>query len=144
MAKKKKSLAHKKKRDSKKNPGLEKHLFSKIKQEYHDIDYIDKLSDEEKNWLSRFTEEDLGANIHHKGAKVYKKLHTKAGRKKIWDRNNQRNRDIYGRAKAAGMTLDLDPKFIIEVLQSDNDWADTTEDKLIESIDLKKSQDFGE
>lgn len=134
----------KKKRDQTKNPGLDKRLFSKIKQEYHDIDYIDSLSAEEKDWLSRFMEEHLGANDKHKGKKIYKRLDTKAGRKKIYDPNNQRNRDVYARAKAAGMTLDLDPKFVVEALQAENDWADTTEDKLIEMIDSKKSNEFGE
>jgi len=134
----------KKKRDQAKTPGLEKRLFSKIKQEYHDIDYVDQLTDVEKDWLSRFMEEHLGANDKHKGKKIYKRLDTKAGRKKIYDPNNQRNRDIYGQAKAAGMTLDLDPKFVVEALQAENDWADTTEDKLIEMIDSKKSDEFGE
>lgn len=89
-------------------------------------------------------EEHLGANDKHKGKKIYKRLDTKAGRKKIYDPNNQRNRDVYARAKAAGMTLDLDPKFVVEALQAENDWADTTEDKLIEMIDSKKSNEFGE
>lgn len=89
----------KKKRDLTSQPGLKKNLFSKIKQEYHDLDYVDKLSEEEKEWLSRFMEEDLGARLNHDGKKIYKK---KLGKAECYRRNNQRNRDLYSLVQATG------------------------------------------
>ena len=122
-----------KKREKEQYPGLKKHLFSKIKQEYHDIDYADKLSDKEKLYLSNFMEEFLGARTNHSGKKIHKKLHTKAGRKKIFDANNARNRDSYSNAKARGAIVDVDPKIILEGQETTN-----PEDTIIECIDLKK------
>jgi len=96
---KKSKPTKKKKRDLTPKPGLKKTLFSRIKQEYHDVDYADKLSEKDSEWLSRFMEEDLGANLNHKGAKVYKK---KLGKAECYRRNNQRNRDLYSLAQATG------------------------------------------
>ncbi len=86
-------------------------------------------------------EEYAGGRINHKGKKIHKKLNTKKGRKVLFDLNNQRQRDIYGQAKAAGKTIDKDPKFMVEVLQSEYDWADITEDQIIEHIDKLKSEE---
>lgn len=87
-----------------KNSGLKKQYFSRIKQEYHDIDYMDKLDDKEKAWLSSFMDEDLGANFTHEGKKIYKK---KRDIKESYHRNNARNRDQYANSKAAGKTVDI-------------------------------------
>lgn len=100
----KQSSAKKRKRDTEKYPGLKKNLFSKIKQEYHDIDYADKLNDDEKRMLSDFMEEWLGANLNHGGKKIHRK---KQDRKKVYDMNNSRIRDIYSRSRASGQ-LDME------------------------------------
>lgn len=73
-----------------------------------DYDYLDKLSDKELEWLNNFTEEYVHANLTHKGKKLHK---TKKLRLDCYNRNNARNRCIWTRAKAAGKTVDLDPKF---------------------------------
>lgn len=106
--KKKKKIV--KKRDTLKNPGLNKGMFSKIKQEVFDYDYLDKLNPKEAAWLSKFNEEYIGANLNHKG----KKLHTKkAQRRDCFGRNNSRNRDIYSIKRATGM-LDMEEKMVQE------------------------------
>lgn len=128
---------NKKKRDQARNKGLDKRFFSKVKQEYHDIDYADQLSAEEKDWLSRFQEEDLGANFKHKdGGEVIYKEHK--DRLKSYNRNNARNRDIYGLKKAAGMITDVDPKRAIEQRQEASYDDGSYEDALIAEIDAKK------
>lgn len=87
-----------KKRKAAKYPGLNNKLFSKVKQQYFDYDYVDKLNPEEKEWLSKFTDEYLGANLS-----APKPLHkTKALRKDCYDRNNSRNRDVYNISKVSG------------------------------------------
>lgn len=100
---KKKKVAIKK-REKAKYPGLEKQLFSRIKQEYHDYDYIDKLSDAEKQWLSDFTGEWLGANLNDSGKKMHK---SNKRRKQVFDMNNSRNRDIISHARAGGLLDDV-------------------------------------
>lgn len=114
----------KKKRDQKKNVGLDKTKFSKIKQEYHDYDYIDKLDDKHKEWLSRFTEEDLGARLNHPNRKIYRKQKDKNG---VFHRNNARNRDIQSIAKASGK---LDYKQ--DLLEFDNVILSDAIDELID------------
>lgn len=91
----------KKRRDKSKNPGLNKRFFSRIKQEYHDIDYADQLTEEEKEWLSNFMEEDLGANFKHKGERIM----DKEGEKESYRRNNSRNRDLYSLKKGVGLMI---------------------------------------
>lgn len=88
-----------------KNPGLKKHYHSRIRQEYFDYDYIDKLSEKEKEWLNSFTEEELAANFNHKGKKLNK---TKAQKRKKYNENNARNRCIYSNKRAAGYLGSLD------------------------------------
>ncbi len=70
-----------------------------------DYDYVDQLSDKDKEWLNTFTEEYTNANFNH-GKKVLHK--TKALKKNCYDRNNARNRDILTRSKAAGDTVYLE------------------------------------
>lgn len=124
---KKRTTTKKKTRYSKtKNVGLKKEFFSKIKQEYHDIDYYHTLDDKSKDWLSRFMQEDLGANFTHKGKRIYRK---KKDEKACYDRNNARQRDIYGIAKATGKTVDID-------FEIDNEDVDESyEDRIIKLID---------
>lgn len=114
-----------------KNVGLNKRYFSKIKQEYHDIDYVHKLDDKQKKWLSEFMQEDLGANLRHSGRKKYK---TKQDKKDVFDRNNARNRDIYSLAKATGRTVDV-PYDVILKSQEDSYVDFDYESELIKKID---------
>ena len=91
-----------------KNPGLKSNKFSRIKQEFFDQDYIDQLSEKEKDWLSKFNDEWLGARVRsfkklkrygNKGGQLHK---TKKKIKECYDNNNARNRDIFGVSRATG------------------------------------------
>lgn len=130
-------MAKSKKREKTKYPGLDKHLFSKIKQEYHDIDYVNKLNDEEKKWLSQFMEEHLGANVNPKyHERKYNKDVFHQGleeRRKCFGPNNSRIRDIYSNHRVLGTLYDesslpndiYDPTDdIIEFLDEYDDYFD--------------------
>lgn len=54
-----------------------------------DQDYVSKLNDKEKEWLSKFNEEFYGNVLSPKTKR------SKKGRKEIFDQTNARNRDIY-------------------------------------------------
>ncbi len=117
-----------------KHNGLKKEFFSKIKQEYHDIDYVDKLSEQEKDWLSRFMNEDLGANLKE-NRESGKAINTDPKHiRDIWARNNARNADLYSKAKATGM---LDTPDAIP----DDSYYESFEDAVIDQLDLSKQID---
>lgn len=84
-------------RSKAKYPALDKKFTLKIRQDLIDQDYIEKLSEEEKDWLNRFNEEYVNAKMDHKGKKLHR---TKKMRKTIWKLNNDRNQDAYSKAKA--------------------------------------------
>lgn len=118
-----------KKREKTKNNGLNKRFFSKIKQEFHDIDYAHKLNEEEKAWLSKFMNEDLGANFTDKGEPIYK---TQEQKRESYQRNNKRNVDIYSTAKATGRLIYEElPLMLTE------EFHDPTDD-IIEKIDSER------
>jgi len=96
---KKKHRAKINRRNQDKFSALKPHYNLKTRYEELDYDYLDKLTDEEKDWLARFTEEYTHANFNHPGKKIHK---TKQQRREIYSRNNARNRDILTRAKACG------------------------------------------
>ncbi len=129
----KKKLRKKKKRDLTKTPGLNKNLFSKIKQEFHDIDYADKLNPADSHWLSTFMEEDLGARLNHPNKKIYKKKQDKL---ECYRRNNKRNWDIYSINKAQGKIAEVSDLTKLDYLQN----LETTnpEDAIIDLIDSTK------
>lgn len=95
-------------RNKVKHPGLKKQYNSKIKQEYIDFDYTRNLTEEEKQWLSDFSEEYYGANLDFKNLDNNRFHKTKVDKKACTDRNNARNRCIYGIAKATNRVLDTD------------------------------------
>ena len=116
-------------------PGIKKKLFSRIKQEFFEgEDYASQLTGKEKAWLAQFNEEYLGANLTEKKNRKYNRtrnLHNKSYRKSIFDSNNQRNRDIFSRARAAGL---------LNYGILDNKSYDG-EEILVELIDLQRSLD---
>jgi hypothetical protein len=129
------------KRDKETYPGLNPRLFSKIKQEFHDIDYMKDLTPAQKKKLSKFMEEWLGARIK----KDSKPLHnTKQDQKRCYDANNARNRDIYAISRATGRLLYYESgslQSLIEEIQQDNtsQGVNSEEDRMIEYLDsLKK------
>ena len=92
-------------RSRSKYPALNPSLNLKTRyDELVDFDYIYKLNDEEKDFLNRFLEEWVNANMNHGGERLHK---TKAERKLCYDRNNSRNRDMLSRAKASGSCISM-------------------------------------
>lgn len=87
---------------------------------------MDELSEKEKQWLNKFTEEYVNANLDSKNLR--KNLHkTKKLKKDCYDRNNARNRCILTQVKAQGKDVDL--------YSLKHEMDDFSEDKLIEDID---------
>lgn len=117
--------------------GLDKTYFSKVKQEFHDIDYTKDLNEKEKKFMSTFMEESLGANLNHPGKKLHK---SKAMRKSVFDANNARQRDIYALGRARGGWMELDPvNEQIEAMQQemyhhDSDAPELTENQEVELL----------
>jgi hypothetical protein len=100
------------KRSKNKYPNLQKNLNLKRRQELIDFDYIDQLSDEEKEWLNKFMGEYMGASfprqvVTKKDGTIYKRyssknLHKKEDRVEIYNQNNARNRDVYAKKTSTG------------------------------------------
>src|SRR5271165_4531174 len=113
-------------RSKEKYPALKPHLNLKTRYDLIDFDYIDQLSEDEKERLNKFSEEYINANIDNKNPK--RNLHkSKKLKKDCYDRNNSRNRDILTRAKAQGKDIDFHGL--------ENKLSGFSEDQIIEKID---------
>lgn len=118
--------------------GLVKKVNGKRRWEYMDQDYIDKLSDKEKQWLSNFMEEELGGNFKHKG----KKLNTsKKNKRRCYGNNNARNRDTYAMERwkaeigiAPWYGSEEMPKLFEGLQEKDRN---SQEDKMIQILDIR-------
>ena len=109
-----------------KYPALKPELNLKTRYEQIDIDYLNKLTEEEKAWLNKFMEEYVNASFQHKNVIQKSSKH----KKDSYDRNNSRNRDILTRAKATGLIVSISD--ITEDVENSND----NEDLLISKLDL--------
>lgn len=110
----------KKRRSDVKYPGLNPSYNSKIKQEYLDYDYVSKLSDKDKEFLNKFTEEFYGAalDVHN----LENNLHnTPKLKKDCQDRNNARNRCIYSIQRATNRLISATYTEINSSVKSDLD-----------------------
>lgn len=105
------------KRSAARYPALRPELNPRTRYELLDYDYLDKLDESEMQWLQDFTEEYTHANFNHPGRRIHK---GKKYKKDCYDRNNARNRCMWSRAKAAGLTVDAD---ILNVVDDIDDWA---------------------
>lgn len=117
----KKDAKKKTKRSYVKYPAFHPELNPRIRYELVDYDYLDKLSEEEKQWLHDFTQEYTHANFNHNGKRKHK---TKKQKKDCYDRNNARNRCMWSRAKAAGLVVDSG---VIESSVADLDEEETSD-----------------
>ena len=108
------STDKKNKRASKKFPALDPRVNSRTKQQYIDYDYLDKLTQDEKEWLNRFSGEYYSGDFKKESGSVrgdgkYLKdcIHPTdaATRKECYDRNNHNNMDYFSVAKAKGEML---------------------------------------
>lgn len=119
----------KNKRSRTKYPALKPELNLKTRYELIDYDYVDKLSEEEKAWLNKFTEEYVNASLNTED--LDKNLHnTEELKKDCYRRNNARNRDILTKAKASGNHISTD-----EMLINKKSIRVNTEENLLEQLD---------
>ena len=131
-----------KKRDKSKYPALTPNVNSRVRQEYIDYDYLDKLSEEEKQWLNDFTEEYVNASVGKQSEAHNNKFHnTPELVKDCTDRNNARNRDLYGRTRnRVGRTKLLNYEDTINIVEDqlhrDTD-PNNIEDAIIDYLDKK-------
>lgn len=110
-----------------------------------DQDYIKELSDEEKEFLNKFNEEYYGAVLDYED--LSKNFHnTKELKKDCTDRNNARNRCMYGIAKAqnkinSSNTFTVQKESINIDLGPDDEQASSSniEDVIIDYLDSKKT-----
>lgn len=98
-----------------------------------DQDYLHKLSKKDLAWLNKFNKEEVSASFDSKNPrKNFNK--SKASRKRCYDRNNARNRDILTRAKASNQLIDY------ETLLEETNTLDY-EDYLINNLDKQELLD---
>jgi hypothetical protein len=117
------------KRARTKHPALRPELNLKTRYELIDYDYVWKLSEEEKEWLNKFTEEYVNAHLDRK--ELTNNLHNTKELKQDCDRrNNARNADILTKCKAAGKYISFD-----ELLLNKKTILTGTEDELLEVVD---------
>lgn len=126
--KRKKNVKYRKKP----NVGLDKTYFSKVKQEFHDIDYTKELNDKQKAFLSTFMEEELGARLNHKGRILNK---SKKQRKRVFDANNARQRDVYSQLRAQGRLFFGNTTEVIER------WQEMYNDPDADAVELQQIED---
>jgi|688.fasta_scaffold448741_1 hypothetical protein len=112
-----------------------------------DMDYVSKLSDKEKEWLTSFVREEVLADFAHSGKKLNK---TKKAKREIYNKNNASNRCIYS---LGGIKTERVGDKKLESQEVAAKWRkfeatkDEIEDAMIELIDFraeKKSEESEE
>ena len=130
-------MAKKTKRSLTKYPNLYPELNLKTRyEEIQDINsYIHKLNEKEKAWLNKFVGESINASFNKVASKnLHKK---KSQRLDAYSRNNARNRDILTRNNACGKT-----EYLEELSKKDTKIKQSTEDDLIDKIDLQNAKNL--
>lgn len=141
-------------RASVKHAALKKNYNSKIRQEYIDIDYVDKLDDTkancklpngkmvtEREYMSIFMKEwNNGGVGAQKDAKKNAIQRTKAQVKDSTDRTNKRNVDLWGQAKAMNRGYTFSPEYMEDIIDSsrDNLGSNNIEDAMVDYLDNAK------
>jgi len=125
-------MAKRSRRSKQKYPDLDPKYNLKTRTDLLDQDYLHKLSDKELEWLNKFNKEEISASFNPNPRKNLNK--SKASRKRCYDGNNARNRDILTREKATNQIISLDS--LIEHRDKDS-----YEDYLIDRIDSKETRD---
>jgi hypothetical protein len=125
----KKNKKKSKKRKIKKRWGLEKLTLPKAVQQFFDYDYLNQLTEEEKNWLSQFTDEYYNNTLNHDWRKNF---HYKEQKKSIYDATNARNRDMYNKRYKYNETL------IGVAIPDDYHTFTSPEDAILDAIDLEE------
>lgn len=136
------------KKSNEKYPGLSKKGDPKIRHDLYDFDYIDKLNDKEKKFLSDFNLEYISGDLNHPGKRLHKKkIKTRkvastgklrkfdVGAKSINDMNNARNRDAYSICKSNGILKG--EKDALSGIERKESSINDMENAIVELIDLK-------
>lgn len=71
----------------------------KLRNDYADYDYLNKLNPEELKFLKAFHREFVNADFKHKHGRIYDKKYQK---QRIYALNNARNRDVFNIKKWTG------------------------------------------
>lgn len=141
-----------KKRKKVKYPSLTPRLNSRVRQEYMDYDYVDQLSDDEKQFLEDFNKEYYQASVGRQKDEGKDNRFTKGKEavKQAQHDNNKRNSDLYGqiRNKVSRTKLlnyddvlnmvedelsrEVNPEYLedamIDYLDNPNDFENTSDD----------------
>ena len=147
-------MKKKSKRTQSKWPALNPQVNLKIRREELEIDYLDKLSNSEKDWLNRFSEEDINTNFDHPGDRIYPKEYITKIRKndgktirldkhknRAETRNNKRNCDALARGTGGRLKLEHERNAIFSIEQNRSTNYGEIEDAIIERIDLQREID---
>lgn len=92
-------------RSKQKYPALNTKFMLKSRADLIDYDYLDKLNDEEKEFLNKFTEEYVSASFKPGRKNLHR---TKKMKKLCYDANNARNRDVTTKLKAYNKLMFLE------------------------------------
>lgn len=108
-------MAKKRKKKYQNEDSLNPARNTKVRGEFIDYDYKDKLNEAELEWLAKFNNEFYGASVGYnpetgraKSGQLHKK---KAQIKSIYDDNNRRNNDVLGVTKANRLLSDVENEF---------------------------------
>ncbi|NDG25713.1 MAG: hypothetical protein EB120_00875 [Proteobacteria bacterium] len=100
-----------------------------------DYDYLNKLTEKEKEWLNKFTKEYVNADLNSKD--LNENFHnTKSLKKDCYDRNNARNRCVWTKMKASGNQVYTQEIPETKKVQKNDDY----EEYLIKVIDKGKNK----
>lgn len=127
-------------RNDEKNVALNSKRAVSNRRELMEIDYLDKLSESEKEFLNKFNEEFIMANFEDKYNNREFLDDSAEARKKSYDANNSRNRCQYTKAKMTKL-LDNTPTqeaFNAKLTPASIKAYNNIEDVLIDSIDRKQ------
>ena len=118
-------------RGATKHPNLKPELNLKTRYELIDYDYVNNLSEKDKDYLDKFTKEYTGASFDtdHPRRNLHK---SRKLRNEVYGQNNSRNRCVWTKAKASGQNLYL------EDLKKEYSALNTDKDELDDKILLKQ------
>lgn len=148
------SEKRKTKRSSVKHASLIPRYNSRIRQEYLDLDYVDKLDNKAENcklpdgrmvteleYMSLFMKEWNNAGVGAQSKAEDNAFHrTAKDVKECTDRNNHRNNDEFGVARARNLLYRLNPKALENYIEETENQVhyNYVEDAMIELLDSEK------
>lgn len=124
-----KNVNFREKEEQLKQQGIKKTRVRKRK-EYLDYDYIENLSEENKQYLKKFSREYYGGNFDEVT------LHSEEQKNELWNDNNRLNADIYGTAKSLNKLISIEDEIKYEFI-IDNETSIL--DKLMDCETLSKT-----